>query len=108
MLPQEASRLPGAKGKTEIRKRKLSDKDFLVVGNKHLAEDFPNPTRQGCPDESVLRQVAEHPAQMSEETLNHITLCSPCYNLFSDFLGKAPVKSGHRKPKARSAKASHS
>jgi hypothetical protein len=100
--------LPGAKGKSGARTRKLSDKAFLEIGNRHLAEDFPNPTRQGCPDDSVLKQAAEHPAQMSEETLNHITLCSPCYNIFSDFLGKASVKSAHRRPKARSAKSSQS
>lgn len=100
--------MPGAKRKSIATERKLSDKAFLEIGNRHLAEDFPNPTRQGCPDDSVLRQAAEHPAQMSEETLNHITLCSPCYNIFSDFLGKAPVKSAPRKLKARSAKTSHS
>lgn len=100
--------MPGAKGKSGARRRKLSDKAFLEIGNRHLAEDFPNPTRQGCPEDSVLRQAAERPAQMSEETLNHVTLCSPCYNLFSDFLGNAPVKSAHRKPKARSAKSSQS
>ena len=100
--------MPGAKGKSGAERRKLSDKAFLEIGNRHLAEDFPNPTRQGCPEDSVLRQAAEHPAQMTEETLNHITLCSPCYNTFSDFLGKAGVKSAHRKPKARSAKSSQS
>ena len=98
--------MPGAKEKSGIRKRKLSDKAFLEIGNRHLAEDFPNPSRQGCPEDSVLKHAAEQPAHMSEETLDHITLCSPCYNLFSDFLGKAPVKSARRKPKARSAKAS--
>jgi len=100
--------VPGAKGKSGAGRRTLSDKAFVEIGNRHLAEDFPNPTRQGCPDDSVLKQAAEHPAQMSEETLNHITLCSPCYNIFSDFLGKASVKSAHRRPKARSAKGSQS
>jgi hypothetical protein len=100
--------VPGAKGKSGAGKRTLSDKAFLEIGNKHLAEDFPNPTRQGCPDDSVLKQAAEQPAQMSEETLNHIALCSPCYNLFGDFLGKAQVKSAHRKPKTRSTKSSQS
>ena len=100
--------MPGAKGKSDAGRRKLSDKAFLESGNRHLAEDFPNPTRQGCPGDSILKQAAEHPAQMSEKTLNHITLCSPCYNLFSDFLGKAPVKSARRRAKARSAKSSQS
>lgn len=100
--------MPGAKGKSGAGRRKLSDKAFLEIGNRHLAKDFPNPARQGCPEDSVLRQAAEHPAQMSEETLNHITLCSPCYNVFSDFLEKARVKSIHRKPEARSAKGSQS
>lgn len=100
--------MPGAKGKSGAGRRTLSDKAFLEMGDRHLAEDFPNPTRQGCPEDSVLRQAAEQPAQMTEETLNHITLCSPCYKLFSDFLGKTSVKSAHRKPKARSAKSSQS
>ena len=100
--------MPGAKEKSGAGKRTLSDKAFLEIGNRHLAEDFPNPTRQGCPDDNVLKRAAEHPAQLSEETLNHITLCSPCYNIFSGFLGKAQVKSAHRKAKARSARASES
>ena len=100
--------MPGAKGKSGAERRKLSDKAFLEIGNRHLAEDFPNPTRQGCPEDSVLKHAAEQPAQMSEETLNHVTLCSPCYNIFSDFLEKASVKSAHRKPKTRSAKSSQS
>ena len=106
MLPRGTSRLPGAMEKSGVRKRKLSDKAFLEIGNRHLAEDFPNPTRQGCPEDSVLKHAAEQPAQMSEETLNHITLCSPCYKLFSDFLRKTPVQSSRRKAKTRSAKAS--
>ena len=100
--------MPGAKGKSGAEGRKLSDKAFLEIGNRHLAEDFPNPTRQGCPGDSILKQAAEHPAQMSDETLNHITLCSPCYNTFSDFLEKTSVKSAPRKSKARSAKSSQS
>jgi hypothetical protein len=100
--------LPGAKGKSSIKRRKLSDEAFLEIGNRHLSENFPNPTRQGCPADTVLKQAAEQPAQMSEETLDHITLCSPCYNIFSEFLGKVPVQGSRRKPKTRSAKASQS
>ncbi len=98
--------MPGAKEKSGIRKRKLSDKAFLEIGNRHLAEDFPNPSRQGCPGDSVLKHAAEQPAQMSEEILDHITLCSPCYNLFSDFLRKTPVQGSRHKTKTRSAKTS--
>lgn len=99
--------MPAAK-RSGTTRRKLTDKAFLEIGNRHLAEDFPNPTRQGCPKDSVLRHAAEQPAQMSEETLNHITLCSPCYNIFSDFLGKLPVKRSGLNPKIRSGKASRS
>jgi hypothetical protein len=101
--------LPGAKGKSRGRKRKPSvSKTFLEIGRKHFAEDFPNPTRQGCPEESVLEESAERPAQISEEVLDHITLCSPCYNIYSRLLRKTKVQGPHRKSKTRSAKASAS
>lgn len=98
--------MPGAKGRSGLRKRKLSDETFLAMGRKHFAEDFPNPTRQGCPEDSVLKQAAEQPAQMSDEVFDHITLCSPCYNTFSDFLRKTRVQDSRCKPKTRSAKGS--
>ncbi len=72
--------LPSASRKSKDHKRKPSvDKAFLELGRRHLAEDFPNPTRQGCPQDDVLRLLAEQPTQVEDSVLDHITLCSPCY-----------------------------
>ena len=71
-----------------------------------MPKTFPIRPARDVPEDSVLKHAAEQPAQMSEEILDHITLCSPCYNLFSDFLRKTPVKGSRRKTKTRSAKTS--
>ena len=56
--------LPSASRKSKGHKRKPSvDKAFLELGRRHFAEDFPNPTRQGCPQDDVLRLLAEQPTQ---------------------------------------------
>jgi len=99
--------LPGAKRKRKIPKRKLSaDKTFLELGRKHFAEDFPNPARQGCPEATVLRRLAESPAQVADEIFDHVTLCSPCYKTYSSFLRKVRVKGLRRKPQTHSRKRS--
>lgn len=79
--------MPYARSKLKGHKRKPSaEKTFLELGRRHFAEDFPNPARQGCPSEDVLKLLAEKPTQVDESVLDHITLCSPCYRAYSGFL----------------------
>ena len=71
------------------RKQKPSaDKAFLELGRRHFLKDFPNPSRQGCPPDEVLKLLAEKPSRVADEVQRHITLCSPCYRTYSKFLGK--------------------
>lgn len=79
--------LPGA----GIRPKKTKSKppvgvDFLRVGKAHFAEDFPNPTREGCPPESTIKLLADKPTEVADAVLAHITSCSPCYKTYSHFL----------------------
>ncbi len=61
---RRASTLPSVSRKPKGHKRKSAvDKAFLELGRKHFAHDFPNPTRQGCPQDDVLRLLAEQPKQ---------------------------------------------
>ena len=97
--------LPSASRKSKDHKRKPSvNKAFLKLGRKHLAEDFPNPTRQGCPQDDVLRLLAEQPTKVDDSVLDHITLCSPCYTTYSGFLQQMKAKHSNSRSQARSSK----
>jgi len=92
--------LPSSRRNPGTRKRKsFDDKAFVELGRKHFAEDFPNPTRQGCPPEEAIRLLAEKPLEGEESVLDHITACSPCYLIYSGFLQQQKAK-----PKTRHAR----
>jgi hypothetical protein len=79
--------LPGARIKPKKPKTKPpADQEFLSLGKEHFAEDFPNPTRQGCPPDSTLKLLADKPTEVEESVLTHISSCSPCYRTYSHFL----------------------
>jgi hypothetical protein len=54
---------------------------ILDALGRSLLEEFPNPTRKGCPPPDVLRRIASHEMSLSEaeKWLDHLTSCSPCY-----------------------------
>lgn len=60
---------------------------ILEVLGRGLLEEFPNPTRRGCPSAEVLRRIASHemPISEAEKWLDHLTSCSPCYSDFCQF-----------------------
>jgi len=102
---RRASPLPSARRKSKGHKRKPSvDKAFLDLGRRHLAEDFPNPARQGCPQDDLLKLLAEKPTQVEDSVLDHITLCSPCYTTYSGFLQQLKAKHSNRRSQTRSSK----
>ncbi len=60
---------------------------ILEVLGRGLLEEFPNPTRSGCPPTEVLKSIASHemPLPEAEKWLDHLTTCSPCYRDFCQF-----------------------
>jgi hypothetical protein len=50
-----------------------------------LLREFPNPEREGCPGNEILKGIACHtiPLAEAEPYLEHLTSCSPCYRDFS-------------------------
>jgi hypothetical protein len=60
---------------------------FLNVLGRGLREEFPNPTRSGCPPSHVLKRIVDHemPLSEAENWLDHLTSCSPCYADFCEF-----------------------
>jgi hypothetical protein len=47
--------------------------------------DYPNPERQGCVGEQVVREVAARQMPFRDAAWEHITHCSPCYREFLGF-----------------------
>jgi hypothetical protein len=60
---------------------------FLKVLGRGLLQEFPNPTRTGCPSAEVLKRIASHqlPLFEADKWLDHLTSCSPCYKDFCQF-----------------------
>ena len=97
--------MPSVSRKPKGHKRKSTvDEAFLELGRKHFAHDFPNPTRQGCPQDDVLRLLAEQPKQVEDSVLDHITSCSPCYTTYSAFLHRMKARNSHRRSQIQSPK----
>jgi hypothetical protein len=60
---------------------------FLEVLGRGLFDEFPNPSRTGCPPPEALQRIAAHdmPLSEAEKWLDHLTSCSPCYRDFCQF-----------------------
>jgi hypothetical protein len=53
-----------------------------------ILRDYPNPERNGCPGDAVLRELAERPLDRAVEDdphWQHLTHCSECYREFLAF-----------------------
>jgi hypothetical protein len=88
--------LPSERRKSKEGTRKASDKEFLELGRRHFRESFPNPSRQGCPQDEVLELLARKPTFVADEIQKHITSCSPCYRTYSQFLRKVKATVSNR------------
>jgi len=58
-------------------------------------EAFLNPLRVGCPADSDLQRMAEHPIESRDaEVSEHLTYCSPCFNRYMEILADLKRKGG--------------
>jgi len=65
----------------------FDDPEFLGFAKSYLSEAFPNPQHIGCPLDSHLQQMAEHPVEARDaEIIDHLTRCSPCFNRYMEIL----------------------
>jgi len=71
---------------------------------KLVLTSYPNPERNGCPGDAVVRDYAERVANWEsveeEVAYHHITHCSPCYREFLD-MGEKIRASRDQKPAKR-------
>lgn len=67
------------------------ERKLVEIGRRIFAESFPNPTREGCPSQQVLRAMAFRQRQLpiSEAPVDHLTICSPCFQDYSRYRRQA-------------------
>jgi len=73
-----------------MRKREQNEFDqeeFFGFAKSYLSEAFPNPQRIGCPADSDLTRMAEHPVEERDAGVStHLTRCSPCFKRYMEIL----------------------
>ena len=80
----------GGKKRKDISE--IIEEEFLSSAKSYLSRDFPNPQRVGCPPESQLKTLAEHPREAEQSARQHITCCSPCFNRYMEILAELKRK----------------
>jgi len=68
------------------QRREIKEEEFLGFAKSYLSEAFPNPQRIGCPADSELKGLAEHPKGADPLISPHLTHCSPCFNRYMELL----------------------
>jgi hypothetical protein len=53
-----------------------------------LLNAYPNPGRDGCPGDEVLKQLAGKKLPIDHPAVMHVGRCSPCYREFKAFQGQ--------------------
>src|SRR5882762_2015540 len=64
------------------------DKDLLDFARSYLSEAFPNPDREGCPRDAVLRSLAFNPTDAEPAVTEHLAACSPCFSRYGELLAE--------------------
>ena len=69
------------------RRKDIKEEEFLGFAKSYLSEAFPNPQRNGCPRDSELTRMAEHPNETAHASVSqHLTCCSPCFKRYIELL----------------------
>ncbi len=63
-------------------------KELLDFARAYLSEAFPNPDREACPPDDVLRSLAFNPRESEPALTEHLAACSPCFSRYSELLAE--------------------
>src|SRR5260370_24444164 len=57
-------------------------RDVIALGKKYSKTAFPNPTREGCPNRSILRAMAYRDGRLTLKDIpvSHVVTCSSCFH----------------------------
>ena len=71
------------------RGKDIKEEEFFGFAKSYLSEAFPNPQRIGCPPDSELTNMAEHPSEAAHSVVSqHLTGCSPCFSRYMEILAE--------------------
>src|SRR5260370_35662262 len=73
------------------------NKELIDVARCSLSEAFPNPDRQGCPPDASLRSLAFNPNESEPTVTEHLAVCSPCFQRYSELLAELKSQSEARR-----------
>ena len=62
-------------------------KDYLLTA-------FPNPERKDCPDEQVIKGLAERAVPLHDAAMQHVATCSECYSEYLNYRKDFDERSG--------------
>ena len=65
-----------------------SEKTLLKFVKEHLSKEYPNPRREGCPSQAMLKRLAHDPQKVDASIVYHVFHCSPCYKTCSGLLAR--------------------
>jgi hypothetical protein len=67
------------------------ERKLLEAGRHFFSTAFPNPNREGCPGQDVLKAIAfrKLERQKAKEWDDHLSHCSPCFNEYMAFREEA-------------------
>jgi len=70
---------------------KEDERKLLEAGRHFFSTAFPNPDRQGCPGQDILKAIAfrKLERQKAKEWDDHLSHCSPCFNEYMAFREEA-------------------
>jgi len=73
-------------------------RDVVNLGRKYAKTGFPNPNREGCPNQSRLRAIANRDKRLTLADLpaSHIVSCSPCFREYERLRRAALLSRGVR------------
>jgi hypothetical protein len=71
-------------------KDRINEEDeLLAAARQSLSEDHPNPERGDCPEPEAIRLLALDPTKADNLLHLHLTECSPCFRLYTQYLAEA-------------------
>jgi hypothetical protein len=81
--------LHAVRGKKKRNAREsYSEKTLLKFVKEHLSKEYPNPRREGCPSQAIVKRMAHDPQQVDASIVYHVFHCSPCYKTCSGLLAR--------------------
>jgi hypothetical protein len=74
--------------------KRLSKRDeerLLEAGRSVFSTAFPNPNREGCPGEEVIKAISARKVDLAQQRdfMVHMSRCSPCFNDYARFRKEA-------------------